>query len=327
MNTANKALELIQNSHVHIEKSIIDQYFIARTAINLKINSKKTALIGGFSISKEKQDAINTAQFETLERTLGSYVLAPSNLRDSHFCSYYVWNDSNAPKISADKILLAGTGSQGGVDAVGLAVGSNDRFAVQHAAFEFIERWLLGQIWYHDSPITKIKTRKVDAIYHVSFYTITKFEIPFVMAALSDAENNILTFGAAIKITFKEAMIKAEGEAIMLAHDFLTKKNYDYPNRQATCRRIKSQGDQGLIKKRKDKLSSLCQKNTSTFEKEYSLEKILSHLGWQKKLCYSHLHKEEDITCIRVYSEQIESLLALRKKFKSTDKFLLDPIA
>jgi hypothetical protein len=329
------ALNKIASSSVSSEKSLLGNYYISRTGIYCKMPGvSQKFFIGGFSCKNNICDSISIAKFEVAERALATYYLSDPDFRDSEYPLFSASSGKNLGFISAENVLLGPTlkNSHSNTDAVGLGFHNEKQKAIEHAVYEFLERYLLGQIWYKNHPLIKTSEETVvfgKKIFLISDFTINfKKTIPFIMTSLHDEQCNIFCIGAAFSRSMEKSRSKARAEAIMLASDLLSNKTLAHLSNRNSQHRMLSQKNCGISLKRKEYVSSLTVEATENYtDVEFSLMDCLNILGFEENdVRYTMLHESEFGYLARAVSHKLTTLRKYREIYAGTERFDMDAV-
>lgn len=153
--------------------------------------------------------------------------------------------------------------------------------------------------------------------------------LPFVMSIIQGFEKSLFCLGASFSENFKTAKQKAAEEAIMLANDILCQKSLERIQNVSSQKRMRSQVDPVLSKRRFEYLRKITISTALTPQfGDIPLTQSLQILKLKPddvNLCY--LHSENDVGfVVRAVIKNFVGLSQYRQKYAHTQKSLLDPI-
>lgn len=263
--------------------------FLARSGICFN-RDRHNVCVYGFGLDEDKEKATRSSQFEALERL---YATQSFHKNDTTFLGYLLQSPNTYRVFHASEILIgSGLGNKRNrVDANGLGCHHNLQQAIQHALFELIERHLLSEIWYGGATLSEIREHTIihNEPLDLRFYSLSAFDIPFVIAILSDLDKGIWVLGSALRATFSDAMMHAMNEACMLLESsFIGGVAYSHDIEA----RLSSLKNKEYSQKRHvflQKKVVTCDTTISFLQKIYSLDEIIektlhNHLIWVVKI-------------------------------------------
>lgn len=206
-------------------------FFLAKSGLKYKNNSEKSRLLCGFGFSKNKEQAIHSSQFETIEHFYATYDAHQDHIKKNTFFTGVNFTTSTEKTFLPSETVLGPVPKEIGnsADANGLGCHTSYERAVEHAILEIIERHFLAQIWYGPLMISEI----ADAHTTLTHFRIRLFTphtpiVPMAIAVVDDLQNGIWALGSAARLNMEAAITHAVQEAMMLIEGSLIEKGTSY---------------------------------------------------------------------------------------------------
>ncbi|AIY40501.1 hypothetical protein LT85_1343 [Collimonas arenae] len=175
----------------------------------------------GHSARNDMDAAVFVSCCEILERMLAAHSLFSEKQIAGGFMGHYLFRQGQAGPYFAQQLLLKEKDTEAA--ASGLGLHRDLTTAVEHAALELVEQHVLLSMWYAERPLVQLDaTEYLDNGYYISYYT-TDDRLPFVLAVLSSADQNVFFCGSAVKCRFSEAFDHARSEALQQSATFFVK--------------------------------------------------------------------------------------------------------
>ncbi len=191
-------------------------HFLAKSGICFKSEQTKN-YIYGFGFNEDKEKAIMASKFEALERLYATNAFH-QNIKSFEGYSFEIPNRYKT--FLPSEVLISNTLTPGekSADANGLGCHQDLNYALNHAILELIERHLLAEIWYGNDLVYEIEEKTIirNDGWHIRFYTSFCFDVPFVIAVLTNFNKNIWILGSALRESFLQSLEHAKNEAFML---------------------------------------------------------------------------------------------------------------
>lgn len=326
-------LSKIHSAAVTVEPAALGNMHIARTGVRARIpHQLGTSFFGGFSCKTDPREAMKLCGYEAAERLLATYFFSNPLSRDVGY-DLVSWNDEHKSIIEPERVIIGPTARafENGGNAVGLSFHVEEELAKKHAAFEWLERSVLGNIWYEDLPLLKVgETKDENSDLVVEEYTVLLSRlVPFIMTVIRSEEHGFFCVGARFSESFEESRLKAKAEAVMLANDILRRKGLDNIENPVSRKRMQSQYDPRLTKQRRDFILALTQRHVEldALNDNVSLATAISTLGIElNDIFFCKLHASSEGYLIRAFIPKLFTLSQYRQTFRHNARSLLDPI-
>lgn len=232
------------------ESQIFPDFFLAKSGIKFSNGSRKSRLISGFGFSKNKDQAINSSKFESLEHFYSTYDFNQNYInKNKVFGGMNLTNGAQRVFLPSEVVLGPVPEEIGKcADANGLGCYAFYEKAVEHGTLELIERHLLAQIWYGPMLVTEMP----EACLTVSRFRIRLFTpcapfVPMAIAIIDDLQEGIWALGSAARLCMESAIEHAIEEAMMLVESASIEKGFSYSE----------EIEQRILSLRSEKLSKL----------------------------------------------------------------------
>jgi ribosomal protein S12 methylthiotransferase accessory factor YcaO len=179
----------------------------------------------GHAARQDLDAAVFASCSEILQKMLASLSLFSRKQFASGLPGRYLFRAGQAGPYFAHQLLLGE--QEAGAAAVastnGLGLHRHIGLAIEQASLELLEQHILLSMWYSGRPLVPLDaTEHLHNGYRIVYYT-TDDAIPFVLAVLSSAEQDVFFCGSALRCKFSEALEQARSEALQLSAKFFVK--------------------------------------------------------------------------------------------------------
>lgn len=248
-------VSLIENDIAHklginitshcFESSIEKNKYLAKSATILVDNqTHEQFYFCGGAIRSNIDEALKISRFEVLERVLAMPQIHHEKIsKGGGFDTFEFLTGRKLPDASPREVLLYAKDAieqreqsymlNVDVTANGLAIHTNPTLAIEHAAFELIERHISCNIWYdnHTFIIAIGNEKNLPDGYSLTNYTLfTVPSIPYVLSIIRDREGHVFLTGSAVRKSLASACIAAELEALMTLENVINKWDSKFAN-------------------------------------------------------------------------------------------------
>lgn len=179
----------------------------------------------GHAAGRDPEAAIFASCSEILQKMLASLALFSHKQFAGGLPGRYLFRAGQAGPYFAHQLLLRE--KEAGAPAVastnGLGLQRHLGAAIEQASLELLEQHILLSMWYSCRLLVPLDAaEQLQNGYRIAYYT-TDDAIPFVLAVLSSAQQDVFFCGSALSCNFSEACEQARSEALQLSAKFFVK--------------------------------------------------------------------------------------------------------
>jgi hypothetical protein len=283
------------------KSQIFPGFFLAKSGIKFSNDSGKSRLIRGFGFSKNKEQAVISSQFETLEHFYATYDFNQNFIKKENvFRGLNLKNGAERAFVPSEVVLGPLSAEIGKVaDANGLGCHIFYERAVEHGILEIIERHFLAQIWYGSTLVVEIpEICSIISSFRIRVFTPYIPSVPMAIAIIDNLQDGIWALGSAARISMEEAIEHAIQEAMMLIESSSIEKGFYY-SKEIECR-ILSLRNRNMSKLRKEFFESKITKcEKQLFQLHMQLDKMISFILDLEEIWIVDFFKSEKLNVIR----------------------------
>lgn len=324
MNKLKIPIKTLVNQSVHTSG-----FFLAKSGVCFKDFNEQNVRVSGFGFNQDKNNAIKSSQYETLEHLYALYSFQKTALCCEDNLTGLLWQNQDEKRVFTLPEILIGPYPyevSKSADANGLGCHPSYNLAVDHSILELVERHLLSLIWYDNELIKEIKTNelKPDCTLTIRHYTLLNRQVPFVITILSELEKGFWILGSALRVSFAEAIKHSTNEALMLLEGSGIENGLTYSDDAKMRLNLLKNKEMSLFR---SEFFSKKIKDESFVDlyRQYKINEIVNRVLENAPIWIVELYRNKDISVVRAICEECKNPRWLRHKANQFN-IPLDPL-